>query len=68
MKMASIQEPQDVFNPSNSIEHEEVVLMTHGFRPDFNTKENKFNQVPKRTMNTRRFDKKKNGKRVLKRI
>ena len=43
------QEPQDVFDPSNSIEHEEIVKITQGFRPDFNSKEIEFQSTSKKT-------------------
>ncbi|CAI2370423.1 unnamed protein product [Moneuplotes crassus] len=68
MEMRSV----DVLNPSNSVEIAEVALITNGFKPDFeNNEEGKFNQVPTRTMKTRKMKKKnknKKGKRVLKRV
>ena len=46
---------QSSFNPSNSMEHQEIVLITEGFRPDFNkehAENGKFSQQPPRTMKT----------------
>jgi hypothetical protein len=60
---------------SNSVAHEEAVLMTQGFRPDFANQapepDARFNQAPFRTMKTKKYSKKKKrkkGKRVLKRV
>lgn len=62
----------DVLNPSNSVEIAEVAMITNGFKPDFDKREEgKFSQVPVRTMKTRKIkkkNKKKKGKRVLKRV
>ena len=71
-KIPVTQEPQDVLDPSNSIENEEVVKIIHGFKPDFNTNENESNKAPKRTMEYKSKSKRskrgsKKGKRVLKR-
>lgn len=61
---------------SNSVVHEEAVLMTQGFRPDFTNQpqpqepDARFVQAPFRTMKTKKYNKKKKkkGKRVLKRV
>ncbi len=62
----------DVFNPSNSVEHAEIAMITNGFRPNFDKiEEGKFEQMPPRTLKTKRIGnkkKKRKGKRTLKRV
>lgn len=65
--------PPSVFNPSNSVEHQEIVLITNGFKPEFNQDllrdREEFAQQAPRTMKTMRKSKnKKRGKRILKRV
>lgn len=70
-KPPAVMNSMDVLNPSNSIEHAELAMITQGFRPDFNkNEEGKLEQVPVRTMKTKKLGKKKKkkGKRVLKRV
>lgn len=62
----------DVFNPSNSVEHAEVAMITQGFRPNFEKEEEGgYAQLPPRTMKTKKIGKKKKkrkGKRIMKRV
>ena len=52
---------------SNSVQIEEVAVITEGFRPDFREEQPVQHKVPIRTMKTKRIKKRK-GKRVLKRV